>query len=168
MHQRQSVTLIGIGNAVRHDDAAGLEIVRRLRTHAEAAGIVVHEQEGQMLALLDMWEGADAVVLVDAICSGGVAGSIRRLDATFAPIPARLCGCSSTHALGIGEAVELARALHRLPSRVVLFGVEGRRFGVGEGLSDEVEAVGDRLADVVLSEACELRGAGELRGERRE
>jgi hydrogenase maturation protease len=150
--------VIGVGNALRHDDAAGLEIVRRLRARARAVEIAVYEQEGEPLALLDMWEGADAVVLVDAIRCGGAPGSIRRIDATSAPIPERLRGFSSTHAVGLGEAIELARTLHRLPARVVLFGVEGRRFDAGSGLSEEVQAVIASVADAVLHEACELAG----------
>jgi len=155
--QRASVVVIGVGNALRHDDAAGLRVVRSLSARARAEGIAVHEQQGEPLALLDIWQGADAVVLVDAINSGGAPGSIRRLDASSAPLPARLRGPSTTHAIGVGEAIELARALHRLPERVVLFGVEGRRFDAGEGLSDELEAVATRLADTVLREARELR-----------
>jgi hydrogenase maturation protease len=37
----------------------------------------------------------------------------------------------SSHALGVGEAIALARALERLPSRLVDYGVEGARFGAG-------------------------------------
>jgi hydrogenase maturation protease len=149
--------VIGVGNALRRDDAAGLEIVRRVRARAEAAEIAVYEHEGEALALLDIWEGADAVVLVDAIRSGATPGAIHRIDATSAAIPARLRGSSSTHAVGVGEAIELARALRRLPKRVVLFGVEGHRFEAGSGLSEEVEATAGQLADAVLRAALELR-----------
>jgi len=148
--------VIGVGNLLRHDDAAGLEVVRRLRAQASSPAIAVRELEGETLALLDLWEGADAVVLVDAIRSGAAPGMIHRIEATSQPIPARVWGSSSTHAVGVGEAIELARALHRLPRRVVVYGVEGRRFDAGSGLSEEVQAAITRLADSVLREACEL------------
>jgi hydrogenase maturation protease len=153
------VLVIGVGNLLRRDDAAGLEVARRLRARAEASEIAVHEHEGEALALLDVWEGADAVVLVDAIRSGARPGTIHRVDATSTAIPERLRGSSSTHAVGVGEAIELARALRRLPNRVVLFGVEGRSFEAGSGLSEEVEAIAGQLADAVLCEAIELRRA---------
>jgi hydrogenase maturation protease len=156
---RASVIVIGVGNALRHDDAAGLEVARRLRERAGAEGVEVREEAGEAVALLDLWEGAEAVVLVDAVRSGAAPGTIHRVEATSKPIPARLRGPASTHVLGIYEAIELARALDRLPGRVVVYGVEGRRFGAGIGLSDEVRAVTDRLADTVLSEALELAGA---------
>jgi hydrogenase maturation protease len=150
------VLIIGVGNALRHDDATGLEIARRLRAQAQGSGIAVREHEGETLALLDVWGAADAVVLVDAIRSGASPGTIHRVDATSAAIPVRLRGSSSTHAVGVGDAIELARALDRLPSRVVLFGVEGHSFAAGSGLSAEVEAVTGQLLDMVLSEARDL------------
>jgi hydrogenase maturation protease len=152
------VVVIGIGNPMRHDDAAGLQTAQRLRTRAEGTQIAVYEHEGETLALLEIWEGADAVVLVDAIRSGAPPGTIHRIDASSAPIPARLRGSSSTHAVGVGEVIELARALDRLPAQIVLFGVEGRSFEAGSGLSAEVSAVAGQLLDAVLSEASRLAG----------
>ena len=50
-----------------------------------------------------------------------------------------LFGSSSTHALGLAEAIEIARSLGRLPTRVRVVGIEGARFDFGRGLSPEVE-----------------------------
>jgi hydrogenase maturation protease len=62
----------------------------------------------------------------------------------------------STHAFGLHEAIELARALHRLPRRVIVFAVEGRHFEAGATPSGEVEAAVPRLACAVLRAATEL------------
>jgi hydrogenase maturation protease len=148
--------VIGVGNALRRDDAAGLQIAQRVRARADRADLSVRELEGEPLSLLEMWAGADAVVLVDAIRSGGRPGTIHRLDASRQPLPAALRSSSSTHALGISEAIELARALRRLPRRVLVFGVEGRRFDAGTELSHELEAALDGLADEVLGAARAL------------
>jgi hydrogenase maturation protease len=156
------VVVIGVGNALRHDDAAGLEVTCRLRARLHAGEnavrteFAVREHEGEPLALIDLWEGAGAVVLVDAIRSGAAPGTIHRVEASHEPIPARLRGSSSTHAVGVGEAIELARALGRLPARVVVYGVEGLYFDAGSGLSEEVQGAIDSLTDAVLGEACSL------------
>ena len=163
LNARAPVVVIGVGNSLRGDDAAGLEAVRRLRTRAERAG-GVREQEGETLGLIEQWEGATAVVLVDATHSGSPPGTIHRLDASSTALPAQLRSSSSTHAVGIGEAIELARSLDRLPRRVVLYGVEGRSFGTGAGLSDEVRAAIPALAAAVVSEARELTGLPPDRG----
>ena len=148
--------VIGVGNEFRHDDAAGLEVVQGLRARAGAAGIALGEQEGETLALLEQWDGTDAVVLVDAIRSGVPPGTIHRVEVTSQAIPASLRSSTSTHAVGIGEAIELARTLDRLPGRVLVYGVEGRRFDAGRGLSQEVEAAIGPLSDAVLATAREL------------
>jgi hydrogenase maturation protease len=152
----RSVMVIGVGNALRHDDGAGLAVARRLRARSGRTPIAVREHEGETLALLELWAGSDAVVLVDAIRSGATPGTIHRFDASEEPVPGELRGSSSTHAVGIGEAIELARSLQRLPRRVLLLGVEGRRFDAGVGLSAEIEARVDDLVDLVLGEARAL------------
>ncbi len=161
---RAPVVVIGVGNSLRGDDAAGLEAVRSLHERAARAGVAVMEQEGETLGLIEQWEGATAVVLVDATHSGSPPGTIHRLDASSTALPAQLRSSSSTHAVGIGEAIELARSLDRLPRRVVLYGVEGRSFGTGAGLSDEVRAAIPALAAAVVSEARELTGLPPDRG----
>ena len=40
--------------------------------------------------------------------------------------------------MGLPEAVALARELDRLPTRLIVYGIEGESFETGEGLSDPV------------------------------
>ena len=154
--------MIGVGNALRHDDAAGLETARALRARAERERLSVHEQEGECLGLLEQWHGAAGAVLVDAVQSGArnaaTPGRVRRLDASATALATGLSS-SSTHAFGLAEAVELARSLGRLPQRVVVYGIEGRCFSAGVGLSAEVRAAIPALADAVLDEALRIRAA---------
>jgi hydrogenase maturation protease len=53
----------------------------------------------------------------------------------------------STHALGLGDAVELARVLDRLPSTLTIIGIEGADFTTGEGMSPEVEKAVIKVTD---------------------
>jgi hydrogenase maturation protease len=144
--------VIGVGNAWRGDDAAGLVAARRLRE--QEPKLDVRECEGEPVALLDAWEGADAVWLVDAVSSGAVPGTVHRLDAGRDELPRELFS-ASTHAFGLADAVELARALERLPERLVVFGIEGARFGAGHELSPEVEAAAAEVAAAVGEEVAE-------------
>ncbi len=145
--------VIGVGNEMGSDDAAGIEIARRLRGHPE---IDVREAHGHAAALIEHWCDRDAVVLLDSMRSGAAPGTIRRMDASCEPLPAMLRSSTSTHAPGVGEAIELARALRRLPPRVIVFAVEGRRFSLGVGLSPEVERAVAATARAVLHEARAL------------
>jgi len=145
--------VIGVGNDLRGDDAAGLEVVRRLGT---LPGVLVSEHHGEAVDLLDRWQDATAVVLVDTIRSGAAPGTIHRIDASAEAIPSRLRRASS-HTIGVGEAIELGRTLGRLPERVVVYGIEGVRFESGSELSEEVRAGIGELIDAVAREARALR-----------
>jgi len=147
------VLVIGLGNELRGDDGAGIEVARRLRGLAAEAGIDVRAQQGEPAGLIDAWSGRKAVLVVDTMRSGAEPGTICRFDASCEPLPAQLRGSSSTHALSLAEAIELARALEQLPPRAVVFAIEGQRFETGAALSDEVRAVIPKVAGMVLDAA---------------
>jgi len=144
------VVVIGVGNPYRRDDAAGLVVARRLRPMVPAH-VTVLEHEGEPTALLEAWKDADAVFLVDAVFSGAEPGTVHRLDAQTGAIPQELFRYS-THAVSVAEAIELARVLGQLPPKLVVYGIEGKDFGAGEGLSPEVESRVAKLAKQVLQE----------------
>jgi hydrogenase maturation protease len=122
----RSVAVIGIGNALRGDDAAGLEIARRLRRSELPAGVSVHEHEGEGMTLLELWDAADVALVVDTVRSGTSPGTIHRIDVSSTPVPSSLQRTSS-HTIGVAEAIELARTLGKLPSRVIVYGIVGAR-----------------------------------------
>jgi len=146
--------VVGIGNEYRGDDGAGLAIAERVRGRVPA-GVTVVPCEQEPSRLIDAWQDADAAIVVDAVESGAEPGTLHRFDAGVAPLPARVFR-SSTHAFGVGEAVELARALGRLPGRVVVYGVEGAAFAAGRGLSGPVEAAVEPAAESVLGDLDRL------------
>jgi hydrogenase maturation protease len=147
------LSLIGIGNRFRSDDAAGLEVVRRLRL-AHPPGVELIEQEGEPASLIESWSSVDEALVVDAVSSGSAPGTLHRFDVTDAPLPAQVF--PSTHAMGLPEAVELARELDRLPGRLVVYGIEGESFQAGEGLSEPVQKTVEKL---VMDLYHELTGA---------
>jgi hydrogenase maturation protease len=134
-----------VGNEWRGDDAAGLEVARRLREAAPSQARVI-EREGEAVDLMEAWAGADEAIVVDAVSSGAETGTIHRLDASNGRLPAELSGGSS-HVFGLAEAVELARALERLPRRLLVVGIEGAAFTAGAGLTPEVERAVEQIVD---------------------
>ena len=100
--------------------------------------------EGEPVGLIEDWAGADAVIVVDAVRSGAPTGTIHRLDPLAAPIPTALSQ-GSTHAFGLAETIELARALDRLPERLTVYGIEGACFEAGDALSPAVGAAVDAV-----------------------
>lgn len=147
---RREALVIGVGNAYRGDDAAGIVVARRVRELASPK-VRVLEEEGEPTDLMESWADTTRVVLVDAVVSGAPAGTVHRFEPALRPLPVQLFRYS-THAFSVAEVIELARALDRLPTGLVLYGIEGRSFGAGAGLSPEIEAIVEEVALRVLAE----------------
>jgi len=147
--------VIGVGNRLRGDDGAGVAVAERLseRTSPDVEVVACSEEPSR---LMDAWEGAESVVLVDTVSSGAPPGTIHRFDAGAEAVPARTFR-SSTHAIGIAETIELARALGRLPHRVRVYGVEAGGFTTGADLTPAVEAAVTSLVEAVLQDLEEER-----------
>jgi hydrogenase maturation protease len=145
--------VIGVGNPYRGDDAAGLAVAERLQQRVPD-GVSVLPCEQEPTRIIDTWQGARAVVIADAVESGADPGTVHRVDASREPVPARVFR-SSTHAFGVGDAVELSRALGRLPGRLVVYGVEGSDFAAGAGLSPEVASAVDELVRAIAQDLDE-------------
>jgi hydrogenase maturation protease len=140
--------VIGVGNAFRGDDAVGLAVAERAR-RAVADDVEVLECEQEPTRLVDAWAGAEVAIVVDACAGVDAPGTVHRYDAGDGPLPARVFR-SSTHAFGVGDAVELARALGRLPARLVVYGVEGSDFAAGAGLSAGVASALDGVVAAIV------------------
>lgn len=142
--------VIGVGNAYRGDDGVGLAVIEALRSRLPA-DVAVVPCEDEPSRLIDAWAEADAVFVVDAVSSGAEPGTVHRFDASDEEVPAHVFR-SSTHAFGVGQAIELARVLGKLPARVVVYGVEGADFQGGEALSAPVAAAVTPAAAAVLDD----------------
>lgn len=141
------VIVIGVGNPLRADDAAGLLAVRRLRPRA---GVEICEQSGEATALLEALRERAAALVVDA-AAGTEPGRLHRIDAAARPLPQGLFGVSS-HGFGVAEGIELARALGALPPACVVYAVEGVSFETGAPMSEAVARALPVLAEDIAQE----------------
>ncbi len=135
--------IIGIGQAAAGDDGAGIAMVRRLQELGVPGGIELLEAAEPSALIPWLLEGAETVVLVDAVVGGGPFGQVIFLEpGEHPPAKGRLL---STHGLGVMEAIELARTIGpQAARRIVVVGITiGQPTRYGEGLSPAVaDAVG--------------------------
>jgi len=146
-----AIRVIGLGTR-QGDDAAGLAAVERLAAAGLPGGVEACGCERPGLDLLDLLAEVDGAVIVDAMRSGGAPGSVRTVGADELCEAARL----STHALGVGAALALARALGRAPHRLELVGIEAGPEG-GTGLSAPVARAIDAAVALVRERALAMR-----------
>lgn len=163
--------VIGIGNRFRRDDGAGIAVAGKIKA-LKLPGVEVQERCGEGTDLIASWCDHALVFVIDAVCSGAPAGTVHRFEVAAglaaAPVrrepiepspategpPARIFRGTS-HTIGLGEAIELGKVLGQLPSRLVIYGIEGAEFRDGVGLSTAVEQA---AADVVarITTECAL------------
>lgn len=140
--------IVGIGNRMRGDDALGCMIAEKL---AGRSDMEVIEHDGEPASLIERWQGFDRVILIDAVVSGKAAGTIFRVDLR----DQKLSGLSrnaSTHAFGVAEAVELARALGKLPRQIIFYGIEAGHFSTGGGLSPIINSALEKIKKQIEEE----------------
>ena len=134
------ILVLGIGQSLRGDDAAGLDAVRLWQEqYPERAGrVAVEVCELPGLGLLDLLDGMDAAILVDALHSTASPGSLVRLGpdelAAFKP------DSQSAHGWGVAETLFLGKSLYPAVAqcRITLIGIAGGQFDLGAGLSPAV------------------------------
>ena len=150
MDRQTPMLVIGVGNWYRSDDAVGLVVARKLRA-MNLPGILVKEENGEGVALMEAWQGKEQVIIVDAASSGSRPGTVHTLDADSTTIPSAFFHYSS-HAFSVAESIELARALQQLPSQLIVYGIEGKNFAAGVGLSTEVEHASDAVIRQIIDQ----------------
>lgn len=153
------VRVIGCGNPDAGDDAAGLIAVGRAAPALTRLGVEVVEA-GAALKVLDLMEGADALVVVDAVRDPSgrrQPGTLVRAEAGPDGLPTDLRSSLSSHGLGLAEAIGLAAALGPVP-RVVFHGVEVADVTAGRRLSVPVAEALSQLVQNLLDEVAQLLG----------
>jgi len=142
--------VIGLGTEHRGDDSVGLLVARALRTRLAPPGAVL-ERSAEGTELLDLWDGRDLVVVVDAVQGGGAPGTVLRFEVGGEPLPAPL-SATSTHGISLAQAVALGQTLNRLPRRLVIYGIEASAFAPGSDASPAVAGAVEPVARMVEEE----------------
>ncbi len=133
---------IGVGEPARGDDGVGPWLAAALA--ARGREMAVRAADGAEIAAL--LAGRPAAVLLDATRGAGPPGTLTVLDLARTLLPPGLAPPSS-HLIGLAEGVEIARALGDAPARLAFFGIEGRDFALGAGLSPPVAVAARTLLE---------------------
>jgi hydrogenase maturation protease len=160
MGMRTRIAVIGVGNEFRRDDGVGWAVLARLRERAARRPLppdtVPVTCDGDPGRLIGLWEDADLAVVVDAAhAHPGLPGRVHRLELDAGQLTQP--PTTSSHGLGLGEAVELARVLGKLSQHLVVYAVEGADSSLGSGLSPAMAAAVEPLARTVELEIARYR-----------
>lgn len=153
-YPRVGLLVIGCGNVLRGDDAAGPVVIRRLWDRGglpESVRLADGGTSGMDVAF--QMRHADRVLLIDAARTGAAPGTLYRVPGSaLAELPP-LSGLAShdfrwDHAIAFGTW--LLGPL--MPTDIEVILIEGEAFEFGEQLSAAVDRAIDEVADLILAE----------------
>ena len=155
--------VIGCGNLLRGDDAAGPVLIRRMWDRDLPAGVRCVDGGTGGIDVAFQMRGVAEVILVDACTSGSEPGAVFEVPCREVEQLPPLTGINM-HSFRWDHAIAFGRWLLKedYPENVTAYLIEGENFKVGEGLSPAVDRAVDRLVDRLL-ERLGARPAGARR-----
>jgi hydrogenase maturation protease len=147
--------VVCVGNPDRGDDGLG-PLVAKTLAGALPADVGLRCANGDVLDLIPQWSDVDGMICVDAAALLTTPGRIHRFDLATTELPRDMAPPSS-HALGLAEAIALARALEQAPRDIVVYAIEGASFAAGAAMTPAVVAAAGEVARRVVAEVESLR-----------
>ena len=164
------ICVVGIGNAWASDDGVGPQIVDRLHNlyvdtpHDAwssngrgdamdvAPAVTFKTMPRPDVSLLNSFSGNDMLIVVDAVVSGSLPGTVHRQIWQPGSLDSRGVERASSHGFGVPEVLNLAKTLGQLPAQVILWGIEAASTEPGQGLSPSVETAVPDIVDQLHKE----------------
>jgi hydrogenase maturation protease len=144
--------VIGCGNLLRGDDAAGPVLVRRMWDRGLPDGVRCADGGTGGMDVAFQMRGVEHVILVDACRSGSEPGAVFEVPGSEVEHLPPLTGINM-HSFRWDHAIAFGRWLLKddYPAKVTAYLIEGEAFEVGEGLSPAVDRSVDQLVDRLLT-----------------
>jgi len=149
--------ILGVGNLLLKDEGIGVHVVQALKGMLLPDGVEVVDG-GTSPDLPYLVEGADKLIVVDAVQAGGEPGSIYRL--TPEDVAARPDALLSAHQMDLLASLRTLR-LDGGPKEVVIIGVEPEEIGWGLEPSPKLQ---ERLLEIIKATLREIEGGNEDAG----
>ncbi|MCX5971292.1 MAG: hydrogenase maturation protease [Coprothermobacterota bacterium] len=151
--------VLGLGNLLLSDDGLGVHAVRALEGRFPGWELIDGGTKG--LFLLPYLQGADGLLIIDAIRWGREPGTIHLFDARVGaglkPAPTQHQAALSSHDLGLLELLRALRLQASMPRWTWVVGLEPASLDWGTALSPKLEEALPGLLETICSLAGTLQ-----------
>ncbi|MGB8310434.1 MAG: hydrogenase maturation protease [Halobacteriota archaeon] len=153
-----AIKVLCAGNYLMADDGVAIHILDKLEKLKPVGVELINAGVGG-LAILDFIEGAEGVIIVDAVRGGGAEpGSIYKFTDKELPPPNLFM--MSLHDLSLVDTLRLGREIQPelMPKKITIIGIEVEKVeGICTELSPKVEKAVDKAITVIFNEIDEFR-----------
>ena len=152
MHPAKIVVL-GMGNPLLQDDGVGVHLVHTLNTDELECPNLEIIDAGTSPEIASLIEGADKLIIIDAVKGGKEPGTIYRfslddVQEVDLDSPVRL----SLHQVGVIDNLRMLKLLEKCPRKIIIIGVEPQSIGWGLEPSPKIKERLAELKRVVIQE----------------
>ena len=146
-----SILVLGLGNTLMTDDGFGSRMAEMLQSCFLFSPEVAVLDGGTLgLDLLPRLEGIDRLLIIDALEMDAEPGDVFRLEGE--DVPRAFASKLSVHQMGVQDLLAVAELQGRLPSELVVWGVQPGTVEMGLDFSPAVTAAADKVLAGVLEE----------------
>lgn len=139
------VAVLGIGNELRGDDAAGLRVAEKLQQELESSSVLIvpagSVPENFSLDVKDF--GPDHIILIDSVDLGNDPGSVFKIDPSDISNPSL-----STHSISLEKIIGYWK--DNTNANIIFLGIQPKRLGFDSGFSEEVENSVEKIFEYLL------------------
>ena len=143
--------IIGLGNPLQGDDGVGCRVAEALEDCVLPPDVDVVDGGTPGVGLINLFEGRQRVVVIDAAEMGREPGTVMR----FRPEDVSLTGSTdrfSLHRSGVADAIHLAQALKIDLPEIDVYGIQPALVEWNAALSPQVEAAVTQVVAAVLNQ----------------
>lgn len=150
------VVIVGVGSELRGDDAAGLEVVRRLKRILTSRRVMLVEGGAAPENFTTKIKRFNPthIVFIDAADIGGEPGSMTLIA------PERIVGSAFTHRLPLSFLADYLKT--QINARILVIGIQPHHVDIGSEISGKVKKAIDVLADALVKilskKECDCNG----------
>jgi hydrogenase maturation protease len=151
MTENRRIVVLGLGNLLRRDEGLGVRALERLLVRYELPDAVQLVDGGTLgLDLLAYLEGAERVLILDAILTEGPPGTLMR--AAGKEVPAFFGMRASPHEIALADLLAVTRLRGTEPRELVVWGMQPAILELGWELSPPIASCLDALVDAAATE----------------
>mgnify|MGYP003412805925 CR=1 FL=1 len=157
MNKTGKIVIIGIGNLLLMDEGLGIHVINELEKQKLPQNVKVYDGGTGGFKLIDLMQGAEKVIFIDAVETGKVPGTITTFtsEEVYSLYPEKKF---SLHDNDLLEVIKMAGLLEYLPE-IEIVGVQPKTIHYGTELSNELKDAMPYIINTVLGKIKEVCGA---------
>jgi hydrogenase maturation protease len=143
--------VLGIGNTILTDEAAGVRAVELLQSsYSVPANVLVIDGGTSGMEMIEDLSGPDLLIVLDVVKTGAAPGTVLKIAGKEIPVFFRRK--LSPHQIGLPDVLASLELLDTLPKEIIVLGVEPISLELGMEMTATVAAQVPTLVEMAVAE----------------